>query len=83
MTRLEDAFHKEHLFWKEKAKVNWHLEGVRNTKYFRRISKIKNTINNISSLNIYGELISDQDTFEPHVVEYYKNLFASSGGKYC
>lgn len=31
MNRLEDALHKEHIFWKEKAKVKWNLEGNRNT----------------------------------------------------
>lgn len=34
MNKLEEALHKEHLLWKEKDKVNWHLEGDRNTKYF-------------------------------------------------
>lgn len=50
MTRLEDALHKEHLFWKEKAKVNWHLDGDKNTKYFHKVAKIKNYINTISAL---------------------------------
>ncbi|KAI5406884.1 hypothetical protein KIW84_053233 [Lathyrus oleraceus] len=50
MTTLEDALHKEHLFWKEKAKVNWHLDGDRNTKYFHKVAKIKNYINTISAL---------------------------------
>lgn len=78
-TILEDALHQEHLFQKEKAKVNWHLEGDENTKYFHRIVKIKNSINNISSLNINGEIISDKGIIGSHVVEYYNNIFTSLG----
>jgi len=35
---LEIALNKEEIFWQEKSKVKWHLEGDRNTK-------IKNTTN--------------------------------------
>lgn len=41
MSLFDEAMHKDHLFWKEKPKVNWHLEGDRNTKYFHIISTIK------------------------------------------
>jgi hypothetical protein len=38
--RLEDALNKQECFWQEKAHLNWHLEGDRNTKYFHRLAKI-------------------------------------------
>lgn len=34
MNKLEEALQNEHLFWKEKAKVNWHLEDDRNNNFF-------------------------------------------------
>jgi hypothetical protein len=37
----EDALSKQEVFWQEKARLNWHLECDRNTKYFHRIAKIK------------------------------------------
>jgi hypothetical protein len=30
----EEVLNRQEVFWQEKAKVNWHLDGDRNTKYF-------------------------------------------------
>lgn len=42
---LENVMDKQEAFWREKAKVKWHLEGDRNTSYFHRIAKIINMMN--------------------------------------
>ncbi|WJX12769.1 hypothetical protein P8452_03227 [Trifolium repens] len=47
---LEDALNKQELFWQEKSRLNWHLEGDRNTKYFHKLAKIKTTTKQIHSL---------------------------------
>lgn len=49
---LEDALKIQDWFWQEKAHVNWHIDGDRNTSYFHRVTKIKNTTKLISSLKI-------------------------------
>jgi len=33
-TALDIALHKKETFWQEKAKLRWHVDGDRNTKYF-------------------------------------------------
>jgi hypothetical protein len=38
---FEEVLNRHEVFWQEKAKVNWHLHGDRNTKYFHRLAKIK------------------------------------------
>jgi hypothetical protein len=38
---FEEVLNRQEVFWQEKAKVNWHLHGDRNTKYFHRLAKIK------------------------------------------
>lgn len=38
---LHQALSFEEEFWKEKAKVNWHCNGDRNTSYFHRLTKIR------------------------------------------
>ncbi|CAJ2670958.1 unnamed protein product [Trifolium pratense] len=48
--QYEDALNRQEVYWKEKARVNWHLEGDRNTKYFHRIAKIKSSTKFINSL---------------------------------
>jgi hypothetical protein len=49
---LEDALSKQEAFWQEKARLNWHLEGDRNTKYFHRLAKIKASTKHITSLQV-------------------------------
>ncbi|KAK2352799.1 hypothetical protein QL285_090510 [Trifolium repens] len=47
---LESALNKQEIFWQEKANLNWHLHGDRNTKYFHRIAKIETASKMITSL---------------------------------
>jgi len=42
---LQQSLNIEEIFWKEKSKVKWHLEGDRNTSFFHRTTKIKNKPN--------------------------------------
>lgn len=58
MTNLEMAFYKESLFWKENSRVNWLLEGDRNTIFFHSMVKIKQATNFIFALKIEGFLIT-------------------------
>jgi hypothetical protein len=71
---LENVLHMEELFWSEKSKVKWHLEGDRNTAYFHRIAKIKNTTNHISSLMNGDIALNSTDEISAHVVDYFSSL---------
>lgn len=82
MNKLEEALHKEHLFWKEKSKVNWNLEADINTNFFHIITLIKSATKNILALNIDGSLVSNQEILSNHVVDHFKNLFSSPVGNY-
>jgi hypothetical protein len=74
----EDALNRQEAFWQEKARLNWHLEGDRNTSYFHRIAKIKTSTKYISSLQDGENVITDQGQLADHVVNYYQNLFCSN-----
>jgi ribonuclease HI len=74
----EDALCKEEAFWQEKARVNWHLHGDRNTKYFHRLAKIKTSTKFISSLQDGDNVLTNQDHIANHVVNYYQTLFSSN-----
>jgi hypothetical protein len=58
-SKLDDALKRQEWFWHEKSKVNWHVDGDRNTSYFHRIAKIKNTTKVISSIRVEDSLITD------------------------
>jgi len=75
---LEDALNRQESFWQEKAKLNWHFEGDRNTKYFHRIAKIKSSTKKITTLQDGEQVLTDQSQIVDHVVSYYKNLFCTN-----
>jgi hypothetical protein len=75
---LEDALSKQEAFWQEKARLTWHLEGDRNTKYFHRLAKIKTSTKHITSLQDGETIITDQNRISDHVVNFYKNLFCAN-----
>lgn len=75
---LDQALNKQESFWKEKARLNWHVNGDRNTRYFHRITKIKNKTKVISSIRNIEEIITDPQRISNHVVDYYKNLFSTN-----
>jgi hypothetical protein len=77
-SELEDALIKQEAFWQEKARLNWHLEGDRNTKFFHRITKIKNSTKPILSLHDGETVITSQNLISEHIVSYYKKLFCSN-----
>jgi len=73
---LDQALNKQETFWKEKARLNWHVNGDRNTSFFHRVTKIKNKTKVISSIRNEEEIITDPQRITNHVVNYYKNLFS-------
>ncbi|GAU32780.1 hypothetical protein TSUD_152280 [Trifolium subterraneum] len=75
---LDIALDRQEVFWKEKSKIKWQLEGDRNTAYFHRMAKIKNTTKIISSLKHGNTTLTDPSQISDHVVDYYKTLFCTN-----
>ncbi|XP_019435946.1 PREDICTED: uncharacterized protein LOC109342412 [Lupinus angustifolius] len=71
------ALEVEEAFWKEKAKINWHSMGDRNTSFFHRITKIRQGTKSLSMLKNGDSILTSKDDIENHVLDYYTNLFAS------
>jgi hypothetical protein len=75
---LGKALDRQEMFWHEKSRVNWHLQGDRNTSYFHRIAKIKNTSKLISSLKNGTDVINEPSQIAEHVVNHFQNLFCTN-----
>jgi hypothetical protein len=75
---LETALNIEEIFWREKARTKWHCEGDRNTAYFHRIAKIKQTTKKISSLRVDNNLITNPNDIASHVVHHFTSLFSTN-----
>ncbi|XP_019451901.1 PREDICTED: uncharacterized protein LOC109354000 [Lupinus angustifolius] len=67
----------EEIFWKEKARINWHNYGDRNITYFHKMAKIKHVTKAMSLIKSGDVLLTDHDAIGSHVLDYYTNLFAS------
>lgn len=56
---FNDALNKQEWFWKEKAIINWHIGGDKNTAYFHRMAKIRNSIKSMSYIKIGDSITID------------------------
>jgi len=77
-TSLDITLTKQETFWRQKANLNWHLDGDRNTKYFHRIAKIKTSSKLITTLRDGEHTLTDTQQISTHIVNYYKSLFCSN-----
>lgn len=66
--KFEEAMDRQETFWKEKAHLNWHMEGDRNTKYFHRISKIKISSKTITTLQNGEQVLTEQAHISEHII---------------
>jgi len=76
--QLENALNIEEDFWREKSKVKWHSDGDRDTKYFQRLAKIKNSSKLINTLMSGDNMITDPGEISSHITNHFKNIFATN-----
>ncbi|KAK6143242.1 hypothetical protein DH2020_023590 [Rehmannia glutinosa] len=67
-------------FLKQKARFAWLKDGDRNTAFFHRRSQIRNGRTGIQGLMVDGSYTNDTAILEDHIISYYKELFANTGG---
>lgn len=71
------ALSYQEAFWKEKARVNWFNHGDRNTSYFHKLTKIRNSSKRMTALKSEETILDTQSDIEQHVLNYYSSLYAS------
>jgi len=75
---LENALDREEAFWREKANISWHSDGDKNTKYFHRLTKIKNTSKMITSINDGENVLTELEQISNHIIKHFQNIFSSN-----
>ncbi|XP_019460146.1 PREDICTED: uncharacterized protein LOC109359906 [Lupinus angustifolius] len=61
---LIQALTIEEEFWKQKSRLNWFTSGDRNTSFFHRVTKIRNSSKSLTMLRSGGSLLTDQSAIE-------------------
>lgn len=74
---LNTALQAQELFWKDKARVDWHTGGDRNTVFFHKLVKVRNASRIISLLKDGESILDKQEDIESQILNYYKDMFAS------
>ncbi|XP_019457612.1 PREDICTED: uncharacterized protein LOC109357999 [Lupinus angustifolius] len=74
---LLNALNMEEEFWKEKAIVNGHINGDRNTSFFHRVTQIRQISKSVNLLKVREEVITNQEKISHHALIYFTELFGS------
>lgn len=64
---LEKALDVEEIFWKDKSRINWNLDGDRTTAFFHRMAKIKMSRSAIIFLKDGDCVLHDPGDIAEHV----------------
>lgn len=73
---LHQALSFQEAFWKEKTWMKWYAHGDRSTTYFHKVTKIRNSIKQLSILKVGSSVLDKQSDIENHILEFYSNLYA-------
>ncbi|XP_026384858.1 uncharacterized protein LOC113280452 [Papaver somniferum] len=76
--RLEYLYNLEELYWKDKSREVWLLEGDMNSPYFHRITLYRRKRNAISWIkNAANDILTDRASISDSFIDYFKNLYSS------
>ena len=64
-------------YWKQKAAIQWTVEGERNTKFFQGWVKQKRAKSRIHSIEEEGRTITDDEELRASTTKFFRNLLTS------
>ncbi|KAE8785959.1 hypothetical protein D1007_40298 [Hordeum vulgare] len=78
--RIVELRFREEVMWRQRARIQWLLEGDQNTTFFHQKASGRRKKNRIESVaRPDGTVCNDPMELQQMVVEFYENLYASEG----
>ncbi|KAH6796646.1 hypothetical protein C2S52_021200 [Perilla frutescens var. hirtella] len=75
--KIQDLLCKEEVMWKQRSRINWLVEGDKNTSFFHRTANGRQKMNRISKLCMdEGMVLSSNKDIEWGFRSYFQELFA-------
>lgn len=62
--------------WIQKSRLNWNLNGDKNTKIFRIIATKRQNTNAIDSMSVNGELVKESVEVKQVVYDHFRLSFS-------
>lgn len=80
-SKLNELLFHEEIYWKQRAKALWLVEGDKNTKFFYANASTKKKTNHIDFLlSDNGERIEDRNVMCDAVKNYFEVIFCGESG---
>lgn len=77
--KFEDITDMQELHIKVKSRIQWQLDGDRNTKFYHRIAKSRRRRNTYSRLLINDSWVDDKNLIKASIVEHFRSRFKLTG----
>ncbi|KAK1361733.1 hypothetical protein POM88_046207 [Heracleum sosnowskyi] len=78
---LEACYYKRDASLRQKARINWNLQGDRNTKFFHQSILRRRNKNNLRKLLWKGKWITNSRAIKDAFFEYFSSFFSPHPGK--
>lgn len=79
---LHKLYHDEEIYWHQRSRLKWFLEGDLNTKFFHVSATARKKKNLIYSLEINGITVYDPLVLKQHITSYYKELLGTCSSRF-
>ncbi|KAL8503104.1 hypothetical protein ACS0TY_022012 [Phlomoides rotata] len=73
---LHRLLSQEHMFYAQKNRAKWLIDGDRNTSFFQRLHIIKKARPGIHVMFVDGQLSTDLGIIRSHIEQFYATLFS-------
>ncbi|XP_074266271.1 uncharacterized protein LOC141588743 [Silene latifolia] len=75
---LNRVLDSENSYWQDRARINWLIDGDRNTAFFQKSVTLRRSFNRIISLvDEVGHTISGHDGLAAHITDFFNTLYTT------